>query len=109
MKNTVKTYMYYTAIAIIATIIELNCFIVGCFTSVWAPFFAWFAFEIIVAWCLCKEYYKDFRYVCPVCNQVFQPEFKEFLFAKHRLLERDVTCPKCHLKGMCDEIHKDDI
>ena len=110
MKNTVKTYLYWAVTGTMATIIEFYCLMIGILASIWFPFFMWCGFELIIAAWFSREYYKDFRYICPVCGEVFQPKsFKEFLFSKHRFMERNLTCPKCNLKGMCDEIHRDDI
>lgn len=109
MKNTLKTYLYLLTIGILLTIIEVYCLFFGIIGFSWIPFFITFGIEIIITYFLIKDFYKNMRYICPICNTKFQPEFKEFFFAKHKFLERNVTCPKCHITGMCDEIHVDDI
>lgn len=109
MKNTLKAYIYLTAIATMSTIISLYCLIIGLFASIWFPFIVWELLEVILGLWLARDMYNNFRYKCPVCGEVFQPEFKEFMFSKHKLGERMVTCPKCHITGMCDEIHMKDI
>ena len=110
MKNTVKTYVYWTVIATLSTVIELFCLMIGFIASIWFPFFIWCIFEIGIGAWLSYDYYKNFRYICPVCGEIFKPKsFKEFFFSKQRLGERSLECPKCLIEGMCDEIHVNDI
>jgi hypothetical protein len=110
MKNTVKAYVYLTIVGTLATIIDFYCLLIGIFASIWFPFLIWTVLEIGLGIWVSYDYYKNFKYICPVCGEIFKPKsFKEFFFSKHRLGERSLECPKCLIEGMCDEIHVDDI
>ena len=110
MRETFKTYMFMMLIAIPAGIIDLVTLFLGIFAHIWFPFVGWLGFEILLAFFIIYTLYDEFRYYCPNCEQFFKAwDFKEFVFSKHTILERQITCPKCGEKHWCDEIHKGDI
>lgn len=51
---------------------------------------------------LCK-----IAYICPNCHQLFQPTYREFVFARHTPKTRKLTCPHCHEKSYCLETAKE--
>ena len=110
MRETFKAYMFMMFVAIPAGIIELITLFLGFYAHIWFPFVGWLGFDILLAIFFISELYKDFRYYCPNCEKFFTPwDIKEFIFAKHNILERELTCPSCGEKNWCDEIHKGDI
>ena len=110
MKNTVKSYIYWTIIGTLTCVVEVFCLALGFIAHIWFPFLMWLIFEMIIAGFLTKDYWDNFSYYCPNCEKYFKPQsVKEFIFAKHSLMERKLTCPYCGQKNMCDEIHEDDI
>ena len=52
----------------------------------------------------CEGYYRAVKYECPECHEIFKPSRKDFFFACHTLKTRNLTCPKCGVKGYCREV-----
>ena len=42
--------------------------------------------------------------MCPHCNKVFTPSFKEMFWAAHTPAKRKLTCPDCGTKEWCTEV-----
>ena len=49
-------------------------------------------------------YFKNVKYICPECHEVFKPTLKEAFWANHTPTTRKLTCTKCAHKGFCVEI-----
>ncbi len=50
-------------------------------------------------------YFKRVAYICPQCHEVFKPERKEALWARHTPTLRKLTCTCCGYKGFCVETY----
>lgn len=50
-------------------------------------------------------YFKRAAYICPQCHEVFKPERKEALWARHTPTLRKLTCTCCGYKGFCVETY----
>lgn len=110
MRNTVKNYIYWAVAGTLMSVIQFYVLVIGFFAHIWFPLIFWLIFELLIAAVVVRDFYKNFRYFCPNCEKYFKSDnLKEFVFAKHRLMERTLTCPYCGTKNSCDEIHKDDI
>ena len=48
-------------------------------------------------------YFKRVAYICPQCHEMFKPNFKEALWARHTPTLRKLTCTSCGYKGFCVE------
>ncbi|MCS4487122.1 MerR family transcriptional regulator [Staphylococcus americanisciuri] len=59
-----------------------------------------------IAYYLTKDYYHQVQYMCPNCQHVFMPTMHEFIFARHTLSTRDLTCPSCQFTGHCVEVYE---
>ena len=62
----------------------------------------------MIIWMM-RYYFRNAAYICPQCHEVFKPAMKEFIFAKHTLKTRKLTCVKCGHKGYCVETYGGDV
>ena len=84
-------------------LIEIATFILGLKTGIWWPFAIGMVLVIIGAIFISKFYFTKINYICPECNKVFKPNFKEALWANHTPTTRKLTCPHCKIKSFCVE------
>ena len=84
-------------------IIEIATFILGLKTGIWWPFAIGMVLVIIGAIFISKFYFTKINYICPECNKVFKPSFKEVFWANHTPTTRKLTCPHCKIKSFCVE------
>ena len=56
---------------------------------------------------LSYRFSRKIAYICPNCHQLFQPTYREFVFARHTPKTRKLTCPHCHEKSYCLETAKE--
>ena len=78
-------------------------------TGVWWPFALWVIMAIpYVVWII-NFYFKRVEYICPQCHEVFKPDFKEALLARHTPTLRNLTCTSCGYKGLCVETYGKDV
>lgn len=69
----------------------------------WEAAIAVLPLALVIAGELAYMYWRDARYVCPSCHEVFQPKPAEFIFARHSPKARKLTCTHCHTKSWCAE------
>ena len=61
---------------------------------------------VIAAIWISKFYLNKVNYICPECNKIFKPSFKEAFWANHTPTTRKLTCPHCNKKSYCVETTK---
>ncbi len=77
--------------------------------GIWWPFAAQLVLGLICAVQVCRYYYKKVAYICPQCHEVFRPAFRDFLFSKHTMKTRKLTCVQCGHRGFCVETWGGDL
>ena len=75
------------------------------FTGIWWPFVLWVLIAVSYAIWVTKFYFKRVAYICPQCHEVFKPQLKEAVFARHTPTLRKLTCTCCGYKGFCVETY----
>ena len=75
------------------------------FTGIWWPFALWVLIAVSYAIWVTKFYFKRVAYICPQCHEVFKPQLKEAVFARHTPTLRKLTCTCCGYKGFCVETY----
>lgn len=75
------------------------------FTGVWWMFAFWALIAVAYAVWGTRFYFKKVVYICPRCHEVFKPDLKEAMFARHTPTLRKLTCTCCGYKGFCVETY----
>ena len=109
MENKKKLKRMYTTILLVAlplTALQWATIALWILVGIWWPFVAQYALTIPAAvWVSCY-YFKRVSYICPQCNTIFSPRFKEAFFANHTPKTRKLVCPCCGKKSFCVEIYR---
>lgn len=88
------------------SIIQWASIILWIIAGIWWLFALWILIGIVYAIWVTKFYFKRVSYICPQCHEVFNPNFKEAIFAKHTPTLRKLTCPSCGQKAFCVETYR---
>jgi DNA-binding transcriptional MerR regulator/DNA-directed RNA polymerase subunit RPC12/RpoP len=75
----------------------------------WVPFAVVMPLACLAAGLLVRFYWNETAYICPECGKKFKPDIWEFLFAKHTVKTRKLTCACCGKKGYCVETYTDEV
>lgn len=73
--------------------------------GVWWLFALWVMIAIPYVIWIINFYFKRVKYICPQCHEIFKPDFKEALWARHTPTLRKLTCICCGYKGFCVETY----
>lgn len=102
-KKLNRLYVQFVAMAIPLELIECGTIALWIIKGIWWPWAAWLVVMIPFTWWFVKYYHKKVVYLCPQCHTTFRPVMKEFVWAKHTLRTRKLTCTCCGHKGFCIE------
>ena len=103
----VRRNMIIAAVPVVA--VEIAAIVYAITIHAWWPVLAYLALSLVFAVPFSIYYLRNIAYICPECNQVFKPAFKEAFFANHTPTTRKLTCPNCGHKGFCVETYGGDI
>lgn len=98
-----KTHGIMLTLGIVMDLIQIGTILLWIFTGVWWPFVVGMVIVIIMGILMSRQYYRDTAYICPECNKVFKPLFRDLLNAKHTPKTRQLKCPHCGYDGYCVE------
>ncbi len=106
MNNRKKLYKIrgiMLGVGLVMEAIEIGALIYALNTGNWWWFGAGMILVIFGGIWVSSYYFKKVDYICPQCNHVFKPKFKESFWANHTPNTRKLTCPHCGHKGFCVE------
>ena len=72
--------------------------------GIWWPFVVWAIVAAVWGTIISRYYFRNVKYICSECHEVFKPNMKEAFWANHTPSTRKLTCTKCGHKGFCVEI-----
>lgn len=104
-KKLRRVYGIMLGVGIPLEIIEWGTFFYALNTGNWWPFLLGLCVAIGGGIWLSAYYYKNVKYICPECHEIFEPGFREMLFARHTPNTRKLTCCNCGHKGFCVEVY----
>ena len=94
--------MFFTGIPV--TALQWFSIIFWIIRGIWWPFVIWVIVATLWGTIISRYYFKNVKYICPECHEVFKPTMKEAFWANHTPTTRKLTCSKCGHKGFCVEI-----
>ena len=103
----IRILMILTGIPVSA--LQWAALILGITKGMWWLFGVWAAVAVPFAVISSVYYYRKVAYICPECQTVFRPSFKEMFFAGHTPTTRKLTCTACGHKGFCVETPADNL
>ncbi len=105
-KELIRFRVTMVVAAIITEAVEVGTAMLGILEGIWWPFFT-IGLPVVIAFSFWFSvvYYKRVDYMCPKCNKVFKPRFKEMFWANHTPTTRKLRCPECGHKGFCVEVY----
>lgn len=106
-KNLKKLHGKMLVVGIFMDIIEIGTLILWICTGIWIPFVVGMAIVILLGVTVARYVYNKTAYICPECQKVFRPGFKQVLFAHHTPKTRKLTCTACGKKSYCVETCKE--
>ena len=72
--------------------------------GIWWPLVIWVIVATLWGTIISRYYFKNVKYICPECHEIFKPTMREAFWANHTPTTRKLTCSKCGHKGFCVEI-----
>ena len=93
-------------VGLVAEAFEVSTALIWVLKGIWWPF-AFIGMPMLIAlsiW-VSAYYFRNVDYICPQCETVFKPKFKQAFFANHTPTTRKLTCPHCGHKGFCVETY----
>jgi len=106
-QNLARVHRRLIGFGLVLDVLEFGALIYGFLHGNWWPFIAVLPVIIALALWLSWGYFRDVNYVCPNCQTVFKPTFKQAFWARHTPKARKLTCPHCHQRNYCVEIFDD--
>ena len=94
--------MFFTGIPV--TALQWFSIIFWIIRGIWLPFVIWVIVATLWGTIISRYYFKNVKYICPECHEVFKPTMREAFWANHTPTTRKLTCSKCGRKGFCVEI-----
>ena len=102
-----RMYRTLLVVGIACDVVEWGTFIYALCTGNWVPFLVGMPFALAASALLVRMYYREAAYLCPACQTKFRPRLLDFIFARHTMTMRRLTCTNCGERGFCVETYAD--
>lgn len=106
-KKVRSKFRKMVAISCVISLPTLASIALWIFKGVWVPLAVVLPLSQIFAVLLARHFHKGTAFICPKCNAVFTPSFKNSMLSSGTTKARWLTCVKCGHKGYCIEIITD--
>ena len=87
------------------SIVQWTSVILWIVAGMWQLFVLYVLVFIPYAVWITNFYFKRVEYICPQCHELFKPDIKETIWARHTPTLRKLTCTCCGYKGFCVETY----
>ena len=104
-KKLKNLHVFMIVVGVLMDIIEIGTAVLWWKTGIWQPFALGMVVVVFLGIYTSRVYFKKTAYICPLCQRVFKPPFKEAFFASHTPRTRRLVCPGCHEKSYCVETY----
>lgn len=104
-KKLKNLHVFMIVVGVLMDIIEIGTAVFWWKTGIWQPFALGMVVVVFLGIYISLVYFKKTAYICPLCQRVFKPPFREAFFAAHTPRTRRLVCPGCHEKSYCVETY----
>lgn len=104
-KKLKNLHVFMIVVGVLMDIIQIGTAVLWWKTGIWQPFALGMAVVVFLGIYISRLYFKKTAYICPLCQRVFKPTFREAFFASHTPRTRRLVCPGCHEKSYCVETY----
>jgi DNA-binding transcriptional MerR regulator len=98
------TYLAMLGVGVVLDAAEVAAIVWWVTSGDWRPFAVVMPVVVVVTALIVRRYRRRVAYLCPHCHEVFVPETREWLFARHTFTTRRVTCTACGERDWCAEV-----
>ena len=104
-KNMRRLHAILLITGIPLEIFQWTAVVLWILTGIWWLFAIYVLIAVPYAVWVTNFYFNKVVYICPQCHEVFKPNKKEALLARHTPTLRKLTCTCCGYKGFCVETY----
>ena len=97
-KKLKNLHVFMIVVGVLMDIIQIGTAILWWKTGIWQPFAMGMVVVVFLGIYISLVYFNKTAYICPLCQRVFKPPFREAFFAAHTPRTRRLVCPGCHEK-----------
>ncbi len=107
-KKLKRMRILMTVVGLLMDTIEVATVVLWVKTGIWWPFAVGMPIVVALGVWISAYYFRRTAYICPVCHEVFVPQFSKAFWASHTPRTRQLTCPHCGHRGFCVETYRRD-
>lgn len=89
---------------ILASLIQLLALIWSWIHKQWWVFIVAVLVALVISVFASRAYFRAIAYLCPHCQNIFAPSYRNVIFSRHTPKTRKLTCPHCQQTSFCIEV-----